>query len=150
MKRFLIFLTISMLVLLGPTMARAAGTCTAAITNLPGEMFYITYSWVGDSSSGSVPATASPSFKGYVFLVITDPGSPSPTDYYDITLTDEDSVDVMGGELADRDETNSEQAVPKIDTVYGARYVTGTLTLNITNQSVASAIGEVKVFVLKP
>ena len=54
-----------------------------------------------------------------------------------------------GGTLADRDETNSEQAVPCVDTtnsVYGARWVSGKLTLNLSGNSVASATGTVVVY----
>jgi len=56
-------------------------------------------------------------------------------------------VDVMGGALADRDTANTEQAVPKIGAAYGGSFFTGALTLNISNNSVNSATGEVKVYI---
>ena len=81
-------------------------------------------------------------------MVITDPGTEAPTADYDITLTDADGVDVMGGELADRHTTATEQAVPKIgDTVYGTRFVKGPLIFAITNNSVNDAAGEIFIYI---
>ena len=106
-------------------------------------------SWTADSADGSVPATASPAFNGYVFLITTNPGGTAPTDNYDITLTDSDTVDVAGGELANRDTTTSEQVVPKVGAVYGSRYVETGVTLNLSGNSVNSATGTVKIYVYK-
>jgi len=126
----------------------AAGTVTQDLTrNNRTHVHKLVFSWTGDTSNGTVPATASSvPIDGYVFMVTTNPGSPSPTDGYDITLTDSDGVDIMGGELLARDETDSEQAVPKVDAVYGARYVSGTVTLTISSNSVHGAKGTVNVF----
>lgn len=149
MKRILILLMILATFVLFPVLGHTAGTCDAVIVNLTREFAYIQYSWVGDSGDGSVPATDSPRIEAaYIVLVITNPGT-TPTASYDITLTDADSVDVMGGELADRSNSATEQVVPKIDTVYGGRFFTGVLTLNITNQDAVSATGTVKVFYTK-
>lgn len=128
--------------------AWAAGTVTQTLTGQGRYIDLLTYSWTGDASNGSVPATESQwPIDGYIIMVVTNPGSPAPTDNYDITLTDTDGVDTMGGELTDRDTVNSEQAVPKIGSVYGTRWVSGKITLNITNQSVAGAKGVVKVYI---
>ena len=107
------------------------------------------FSWTADASAHTVPATDSKwAINGYVILVVTNPdGDTAPTDEYDITLTDEDDCDIMGGNLADRSDTNTEQAVPKIGTVYGGRWVSGILTLNISGNSVNSAAGTVKVYI---
>lgn len=110
----------------------------------------LTFTWTADDGDGSVPATASElSFKANVCVVVTNPGATAPTDDYDITLTDEHGIDVMGGQLANRDTTTSESALPKIGSVYGCRPISGTITLNITNNSVNSATGVVEVFILK-
>jgi hypothetical protein len=110
----------------------------------------LTFSWTADVSGGSVPATASElSFEAFVCLVVTDPGTTAPTDNYDITITDADGVDIMGGQLLNRDTANSEHAVPKIGSAYGCRPFQGTMTVNIINNSVNSATGEVKVWILR-
>lgn len=70
---------------------------------------------------------------GWVFQAVTDPAATAPTDNYDITITDSDNADVMGGELANRDTANSEQVVPSVGSTYGPRFCKGTLTLAITN-----------------
>lgn len=140
-----------LLFLIFPAASLAAGTVTQALTRVSATVYTIVYTWTGDAADGTVPATASNwPIEGYVFLVVTNPGGTAPTDNYDITLTDADAVDVMGGELANRDQTNSEQAVPAVGSgVYGARWVSGTLTLNITNQNVVSATGTVTVYIAR-
>lgn len=65
---------------------------------------------------------------------ITDPGSPAPTDNYDLTLLDAYGVDVLGGEGANRDTVNSEQGVPALNSsVYGDRIIDFGLTFTIAN-----------------
>lgn len=147
MKRICLFIAILALLFI-PIFAISAGTVTQTYTKVTSDVRCLTYSWTGDASDGSVPATASTiSIDGYIILVITNPGATAPTTLYDITLTDGNSIDVMGGQLADRSATVSEQVVPKISTVYGGRWVSGILTLNITNQSVHSATGIVTIFI---
>jgi hypothetical protein len=83
----------------------------------------------------------------YITLVITNPGSPAPTDNYDIVINDSDGVDVMGGTLANRDTSNSEQALPYIGSLaYGPRQIDGILTFSLSGNSVNSATGTCKVF----
>jgi len=150
MKKITLLLLCCLLVLCLVTQSQAAGTVTQTSTNVSKDVTQLTYTWTADASDGSVPATSSEqSYDGYVVLVVTDPGSTAPTDNYDITLTDGDGVDIMGGTLANRDTANTEQAVPKIDAVYGARWVSGAITLTITNNSVNSATGEVKIWIVR-
>jgi len=125
----------------------SAGTVSVSTSRASGNVWITTYTCTADSSDGSFPATDSDvAINGYVFLVVTNPGATAPTDDYDITLTDSDSVDVMGGTLANRDTANSEQAVPYIGSVYGSRFVSGVLTATITNNSENSAIVEIIVY----
>ena len=49
---------------------------------------------------------------GFIRKIETNPGSTAPTDNYDITLLDADSVDVAAGALLDRDTSTSEIIVP--------------------------------------
>lgn len=135
-------------VLLLPLPLLAAGSCTVSHDDVTSNIGVITFTWIGDASSGSVPDTSSSPYRvdGYVFLVKTSPGTPAPADNYNITLTDSDGIDVMGGELLLRDTANPEMAVPKIDSVYGEVLVHGYITHNITSQTDASATGVTRVY----
>lgn len=139
-----------------------AGTCTVTLEKVdhsgtdPQGIRLLTFSWVGDASAGTVPATSITANQAKALaglkavLAITNPGSTAPTDNYDITITDEDGVDIFGGSLANRDTANSEQARPAIATLGGERLVDGSiLTFNLTNNSVASATGVCKVYFIK-
>ena len=64
--------------------------------------------------------------KGFIVRVVTNPGGTAPTDNYDLTLVDEDGVDVASGNLADRDQTNSEDWIPS-----DPPYIDGELTFTI-------------------
>jgi hypothetical protein len=66
---------------------------------------------------------------------------------YDITLSDSDSCDVLGGEGANRSDSASEQIIPKIGNGYGPVRVDSVLTLAATGNSVNSATVTVKVYV---
>lgn len=149
MKKLLIALGILVLLIV-PTMAFAAGATSSVTDTLVRDgdhTLLLTFVWIANSS-GTVTSDASDEgFEGYVNKVVTDPGPTAPTDDYDITLTDEDGVDVMGGQLDNRDTANSEQAMPKVGSAYGNSWVSGTLTLNISNNSVDGGQGEVKVYI---
>lgn len=108
----------------------------------------IVWTWVADDANGSVPnAQTSEVVTGYVMLGVTNPGATAPTDNYDITVLDEDGVDVFGGELTNRDTANSEQATPLVGSAYGPRFVNSKLTMALANNSVNSATGALTVFV---
>ena len=116
--------------------------------NIPGGIKKVEISWIADSGDGSVPQTAFDSdvladiLGRYCILGITDPGSPAPTDQYDIELLDEYGVDVFGENLKDRSATAGEQAVPKIGSAYGGRLCAGTWTFKLTGNFVNSAQGK--------
>lgn len=84
----------------------------------------------------------------YLFKVQTKPGAAAaqPDDDYDITITDAEGHDVMGGELANRDESNTEEAVPKIDTVYGPQPNISSWTITVSGQTTAAGTGEIYMF----
>lgn len=149
MKRFNLFLVIALAVLFSTGQAFAAGSVTTDSVDLPRQGITVcTYEWTA-AADGSVPATAKISMVGYVILAVTDPGTTAPTDDYDIELTDAYGCDVMGGELSNRDTANSEQAMPAVGSTYGPRWVSGPVTLEITNNSVNSATGKVIVYIAK-
>ena len=109
------------------------------------------WAWIADASDGTVPSTVSDiTVTGYIMYALTDPGSPAPTALYDIALNDADGVDVFGGELGNRSAAASEQAMPKIGNAYGDRVSNSILTMVLSNNSVNSAVGELKVYVRVP
>lgn len=135
--------------------AYGAGTVAITTTNFgpesPSKYYTVTYTWTADASDGSVPATAAQfPYGGYIVRVVTNPGTNAPSDNYDLTLTDADGVDVVGGALANRDTSNTESVVPIVDSVnsiYGGSLVAGSITMNLTNNSVNSAGGTLVIYV---
>ncbi len=148
MKKSFITALLFACLLIAPSGAWAAGTCTETpLKILSANVYQVTWTCTADSGDNSFPATDSKqAINGYVFYVKTIPsGATAPTDQYDIVLNDSDGIDIMGGELANRSDTAGEEAVPKIDAVYGSRWVDGILEIAITGNSVASAITVVRV-----
>ena len=141
MKKFLT-LFIALLFFL-PSVVMAAGSSAVAVTtdtDRENGKKVITITWKGDSGTGAVPAVTFPVL-GYVTLVVTNPGVPAP-DLYDLTLT-VDAVDIMGGILANRSATLTQQEVP----IIGTRYVYGDMTCTLSNQATASAVGVIKIYI---
>lgn len=66
--------------------------------------------WV--STTGGHVSVPLPKIHGHDVAITTNPGSPAPTDNYDITLTDEDGLDVLNGKAANRDTANTERIDP--------------------------------------
>jgi len=106
----------------------------------------ITFSWTS-TAGGAADAATSAVVNGRLCKVVTNPGATAPTDDYDITITDSDGADVMGGACANRDTANSEQAVPSGGTndLSWVR-VDSILTLNVSAAG-DSKQGTVKLFV---
>jgi len=113
----------------------------------------ITLIWRADDTDGSVPDTQIDwPIGGLLSSVTTNPGTPAPTALYDITLEDKDGVDVMGGALSNRADAASEVAYPKEPAgavnLNGVA-VCGALTFKLTNNSVNSAVGTVRLTMIK-
>jgi hypothetical protein len=111
------------------------------------------YSFEADITAhtdGSVDSVATPfDIDGWVFLATTNPGATAPTDEYSLALNDSEGIDVFGGELETRSESNSEQAAPKIGNTYGARFVSGPLTIAVSGNSVSGALIALKVYFIR-
>ena len=129
-------------VLLLPCLIMAAGTATqtyAPVYSSEGHtnLATLTFSWTSDAT-GDVISTTSTTITDqiagkYVVMAVTSPDTTAPTASYDITITDANNADIMGGKLADRSATLSEQVSPYIGALYGKRPVSGALTLNVSN-----------------
>jgi len=138
----LITLLLILSALIAPCLIMAAGTATQTyapvyssegVTNLS----TLTFAWTSDAT-GDVTSTTSTTISNqiagkYVVMAVTSPDTTAPTAAYDITVTDVNNTDVMGGKLADRSATLSEQVSPYIGALYGKRPVSGALTLNVSN-----------------
>jgi len=141
MKRIYLSLII-LLALVAPCLIMAAGTATQSYTQVYSSegttgLSTLTFAWTSDAT-GDVTSTTSTAITDqivgkYVVMAVTSPDTTAPTAAYDITITDAYGADIMGGKLADRSATASEQVVPYIGALYGSRPIGGALTLNITN-----------------
>ena len=106
------------------------------------------FSFVADDGDGSVDSKVSlDPIHGFITRVVTNPGTPAPTADYDITLSDKDAVDVLGGAGADRAAASSEQIMPLVGAVSVPCRVDSPLTLAVSGNLVNSAEGEVVVYV---
>lgn len=78
-------------------------------TGFRGNIRKVIADWTSDGSGDAAGTTRK--IVGTLIKAVTDP-TDSPTDNYDITITDEEGVDVLAAcqsTLANRDTTNSEQ-----------------------------------------
>jgi hypothetical protein len=149
-------LTILSLLLLLPAAALAAnGSVTATNTAVNDDVMVITVTWLADSSTAAVTETTladaggtTITVNGWVFLAVTNPGTVSPTDNYDIYVDDQDGCDIFGAALENRDQVNSEQAVPTVGTTLLTlgRFVEGYLTFDVENNSTNAATGVVRIY----
>ena len=122
----------------------AVGTTTVTSENIPGtNVKKYTVTWVASADTAAIPNGTLSAATGHVLQATTNPGATAPTDNYDIVINDSDGIDVFGGNLANRDTANSEQAAPSI----ADRFVNGDLTVVFTNNSVNSANGVLCVYV---
>ena len=79
--------------------------------------------------------------------IVTDPsGDTAPQDNYDITVTESGGADMLLGVGANRDTANTEVAIVESNGARSLVAETDTLTLNITNNNVNSAIIVIKLY----
>ena len=123
------------------------------VTNeqLVGNIEKITASWTSD---GSGDQTQSINIYGVILRVVTDPGSPAPTDNYDVTLPDANGVDLFAAQGANRDTSNAEHFCPGLAFTDGTTTSVmpishyGAATLAVANAG-DSKTGEVVIYVKK-
>lgn len=97
------------------SLAFGAGSVTVTSEKVSKNMRIITFDWTADATNGTVPeADDTEAVTGYITQILTVPNSSSPpTDNYDIILRDivgnkGDYIDVINGNLLDRDSNNPE------------------------------------------
>lgn len=110
------------------------------------EAWVLHVTCTADAADGSCPATVmlrsatdgtlADTNGLYLYSLITDPGTPAPTDNYDITAVSTQNLDLLGGAGADRDTANTEQIPP---TALNSMF-NGNVTFTVANNSVNSAV----------
>ena len=160
MKRFLLAV-LMVVVMAGSALATASSvTCTKYVPAYTDErhsnVAVLTVTWTADSGNASVTSTNILALsdcqytRGYITRIVTNPGATGPTDdLTDVTLLDADGVDVTGGALQNRDNTDSEIAyclAPDGATIVYP-YVVDTLTLAVANNAVNSAVQAVVIYI---
>lgn len=116
----------------------AAGTCTVTYPSSYStsiQTILVSCTAGTDAEVGTYPDATIVPKRGWVFLAETNPGTTAPTDDYDIVLTNANGVDVMGGALLNRDETNTERAIPGVSGWVDG----GVVTVETSNNSVSAA-----------
>lgn len=106
------------------------------------------------TSDGDGDATQAVELDGQIIKVVTNPGAAAPTADYDITLVDDDGIDIAEGLLADRHTSNSEEVYLYKELVLVGTgtdaaalpiHHSGTVTVTIANAG-ASKAGVVKIY----
>lgn len=131
--------------------AAASGFNTSAVFG-NGRVVQHTIDWVSDSF-GNATVVSNVAISGSIDRVVIIPsGSAAPTTQYDVTLTDSEGIDVLGGNGADQSATLTATVYPVTTLTDGtsngviATIVNGLLTLNVSNAGNAKA-GRVVVYV---
>ncbi len=112
--------------------------------------------WTSDGS-GNASGTTAVRVCGRLVKAVTDPGSAAPTDNYDVTITDDEDVNVLTAcqsSLLNRDTANSEETyflvldaaagTPLAQSVHPV--VCGTLTVTVSNAGNAKS-GQIILYV---
>lgn len=108
MRKILITIIISGLFLAFALPCFATGvTVTEEIFS---TMSKITFSWTSNAS-GAASGSTTMDYSGVIYRVVFEPGSGAtqPTNLYDITLTDDDGIDILDGAGGDLSNTTTEQ-----------------------------------------
>lgn len=106
----------------------------------------IKFSFVTETQSAT--GTTPKSYTGKVLELVTNPGSAAPTDNYDVDIADEDGLDVLAGQGADRDTANTEYVIDSDSTPLGV-VSDSKLTLNIGTAGDAKT-GDVYLYLQSP
>jgi len=116
--------------------------------NQVGSLHVIKIVWTAAANGSYTSYLIRRPINGTLYMVETDPGATAPTDDYTVTLTNEASIDVMGGAMADCDTSGSETWQPyfSASASYGARPVIGRLTLAISDNSQNAATGTIYIY----
>lgn len=140
-------------------MANAApqtSTWTETQTRMADGYRITTLAFTADSTGTVASYETTAYFRGVIKQVVTNPDTSlapadstgrTPSDNYDITLTNVDGVDVMGGALANRDSVNTEMAFPKSPANADWLFINDSkLTVAVTGNTKPNARGTIKIY----
>jgi len=144
MKKFLVLF--GGLVAMYATITFAADSQTVTPTHFSGsKLTKTTIVWEGSATGTKTDVPVH--ITGKISHVVTDPGPTAPLDNYDITILDSNGIDVMNGELVDRDTTTTEFAYPTYDgTNASFRYTGGTHAVAFTDIGGGDVNGEIHIY----
>lgn len=111
-----------------------AGTVTMAINTIRYRSIKkIDVAWTSDANGDADGATLD--ISGRVLRVVTVPGAATPTNNYDVTIEDEDGVDILDGQGANRSDTTAQQVAAVLTKGGGvvATAVEGTIEPKVAN-----------------
>ncbi|MDI6796117.1 MAG: hypothetical protein QMD09_04195 [Desulfatibacillaceae bacterium] len=144
---------------LAPPALADSSTMTATkfvrVAGTDSRLFYADYTLAANSAGAYSQTThATDIVNGIVLKVRTAPGAGaySPTDAYDITLTDDVGLDIMGGALANRSATAVEWETPLASdgSSLVEAPVQGPLHINIASNSTPAATVTLRLYILRP
>lgn len=93
-----------------------AGTLTITDQNIGGPtrpVRKVTLAWVA-TAGGAVSGNYTDYLSGEIVRVVFDPGSPAPTNAYDVTLLDESGIDLLAGQGGNLSDTATTHVVPGV------------------------------------
>ena len=137
----------------GTTSTKGTATLSIFYPSIRYPIGYVEWDWTSNATGNVITKSDDP-IAGTLLRVTTNPGATAPTDDYDITVTDEDDVDIAMGLLANRDTANTETVYPVAAvTVQGGAtaYINlpstfnDKLELNVTNAG-ASKNGKIRLY----
>lgn len=111
-----------------------------------------TFDWTSDGSGNATVPSGVPVSGTIERIVVVPSASAAPTNLYDVTLTDADSVDVMAGQGANLAASGNSHVCPGVPLKDGTTTgvvpvcVDSILTLNVSNAG-ASKSGKIVVYV---
>ena len=117
----------------------------AVTEDTTGGLQKVRWTWVS-STAGTASEATTARFNGSLqeLITIPDGGGTAPTDQYDITITDANSVDTLGGQGANRSGTATEYKKASD----GLGFVkSSVLTLNVSNAGEAKG-GTVELYII--
>lgn len=90
-----------------------AAVVTISESNFKSGIAKITFNWTTDDANGAASKTTVNKYTGEIIRLSTVPGAApnAPTDDYDLTVSDEDGLDVLMGAGVNRDTANVEQVL---------------------------------------
>lgn len=126
-----------------------AGTIAVTTSKAAQAIDKYSIAWVSDAS-GNVSGNTFPIEACEIVQVgyVPDSGGTQPTDLYDVTMTDANGVDVLGGTGSNLSNANKSVAVPAVSTYFRRTLEAGNLTPVVANAG--NAKGGTIVLLVRP